>query len=182
MKRYIPLRAALAALFLIACDGGDGASGACETTADCPAASACVSANGQRGCTPTCSVTADDCGGNATCTGVGASTIDVCQPPRDPNQPPDPADEPTITCATDAECQALAGGAPDAVCGLWRGTRSCTRRCAAEPDCDLPATAGVALDYLTCGDDEGTAGRTVCVPDPRCFMDPLSCTSVPGQR
>ncbi|MBP8808601.1 MAG: hypothetical protein KBG48_03770 [Kofleriaceae bacterium] len=180
MKRVLSLVAALATVFTLGCGGDDDATRSCTTSADCPTASACIAVDATRACTPTCSATVDDCGGTAECTGVGASSIDVCQPMRDPTAPPEPADEPIITCATDGECQVLADGDPAAVCGSWQGTRRCTRRCAGESDCQLPPAGGVVLDYLACGADEGAPDRMVCLPDPRCLMDPLGCVSVPG--
>ena len=52
---------------------------------------------------------------------------------------------------------------------------ACTLPCAREDDCDLPATGGVAIDFLTCGEDEADRSRTACIIDEACLQNPLSC-------
>ena len=87
-----------------------------------------------------------------------------------PEEPPPEA--PRRPCRTDAQCEA------GEVCATWEGERGCTLACDVESDCTPPPAGGFTFDYLTCAADE-TAGqsRDVCVPDPGCFEDPLSCTT-----
>ena len=158
---------------------GEDEGGACASNADCPEDTVCLAYGSEPGgCAPTCSASADACGAEATCGGVGLLSVDVCQEPADEEAPPDEEERPRIPCATDADC----GEYGDlAVCAEWKGLRDCTIRCDAERDCDPPALGGVSFDFLACSEDEGDASRTVCLPDEDCYADPMSCVSgVPG--
>ncbi|MCB9749624.1 MAG: hypothetical protein H6713_06400 [Myxococcales bacterium] len=156
-------------------DSGSDVDGACTSTADCEDGFVCLSVGGAGGvCTPQCTASADECGGMASCSAVGAlAEVNVCEDdPEDPSAPPKPEEEPQITCMEDAECEALQAGT---ICVEWKGARSCTIPCAAEADCDLPGAGGVTVDFLACLPDEANDARMGCVPDEACFDDPLMC-------
>jgi len=83
-----------------------------------------------------------------------------------------PSEPPRIPCREDGDCDA------GEVCGTYQGEKECTLRCSVEQDCDLPAVGGFGYDFMQCGpDDNPNVTRTICVPDPACFMDPSSCIS-----
>ena len=85
-----------------------------------------------------------------------------------------PSEPPRLPCRGDADCET------GEVCGTYQGERQCTLPCTVEQDCDLPALGGIRIDLMTCGADQ-TAGtsRSICLPDPACFSNPLACTSFP---
>ena len=152
----------------------DTSDGACVSTEDCSAGNVCVAYGPAGGaCTPQCSATVDECGGEASCAGVGATSINVCQ---EPQAEPKPEEEPRIPCTSDAECEALESGL---ICVEFKGESDCTLPCSQESECDVPSVGGITSDFLTCLDDEGDPSRKGCVPDEACFMDPLSCTDLP---
>ena len=126
---------------------------------------------------PFCSASADACGAEATCGGVGMLSVDVCQEAPEEEAPTE-EERPRIPCATDADC---AEYGDLAVCAEWKGLWDCTIRCDVERDCAPPALGGVTFDFLACAEDEGDGSRTVCLPDEDCYAEPLSCMSgVPG--
>jgi hypothetical protein len=158
-------------------DAGKGAA-ACQTSADCPAEHVCLVAYGQTACQPICTGSADACGASASCGSVGVLSVDVCQPPAsEGSETPDAEEQPRIPCATDAECQAAQ---PGAICATYEGQRDCTMPCSVESDCDLPALGGMAIDFLTCIQDQGSSSRLACLPDARCFNNPLVCVTMPN--
>ncbi|MEZ4430196.1 MAG: hypothetical protein R3A51_21150 [Nannocystaceae bacterium] len=163
-------------------DGGDGADGdGCMFSSDCADALVCITVGDLGGvCTPQCSASADECGATASCSGVGALSVNVCQDDPDPQSPPKPEEQPKLPCMTDADCSELASGA---ICVEWKGERDCTIPCAAESDCDLPSAGGISVDFLACTADEADDARMGCVPDEACFADVLSCiggVDIPG--
>ena len=188
MKRSTTLSLVLALAFSLVLWGcgskGDsengGGSAPCESNSDCPAGLACVSFGAGAGvCTPTCSVSGDECSGTAGCTGVGALSVNVCQEPEPEGETPAPEEQPRIPCKTDAECSALNAGA---VCAQWKGERDCTIECTAEAQCDPPTVGGMKMDFMTCIADERTdKERTACLPDEKCFNDPMSCVEMSGE-
>ncbi|MEZ4295256.1 MAG: hypothetical protein R3B70_09805 [Polyangiaceae bacterium] len=160
-------------------DGGGNGEGSCNVSSDCDSGMVCVSYGAAGGvCTPQCSASADDCGGEGSCSGVGAVEVNICQDdPADPQSPPDAENQPQIRCEVDADCAALQEGT---ICVEWKGAKACTIPCGVEEDCDLPATGGVVIDLLTCLDDEADTSRKGCVPDEKCFSDIQSCVKAPG--
>lgn len=103
--------------------------------------------------------------------GLEFCRVGADEPPPTPEPPSEP---PRLPCNEDDDCE---GGL---VCATFGGERDCTIPCAAESDCTPPTVAGVTIDVLTCGDDEG-ADRTVCVPDLACYPNVASCIDgVPG--
>ena len=150
------------------------ANGACESSADCPAVHACLVVGNQGGCTPICNGSSNQCGAQASCGGVGATSIDVCQPVADPNDPPDAEEQPRLPCKSDAECGNLQSGL---ICAEYMGARDCTLPCSIESDCDIPAMGGISMDFMTCAADEGNSSRNACLPDARCFNNPMVCVT-----
>lgn len=174
----------LALLALTACGGGlanapDNSvppGDDCLTSAQCQDGLVCLAYGSQTGtCVAECTASADACGAEATCSGVGAASIDVCQDNDDitePGQVPTEEERPRVACASDAECGELA---PGTICVEWEGFAECTLPCSSEPECDTPAVGGFSADLLTCLPDEADPSRSGCVPDKACFADPLSC-------
>ena len=171
-----------------ASDGGTSGSGSgtraegCATGGEaCGDGFVCLRSGDESACAATCTGSADACGASASCAGVGVASIDVCQEPAaaEPEANEEPAEPPRVTCSTDADCEALA---PGSVCGEWMGERDCTIPCAGESQCDLPSIGGIDADFLTCAEDQGSPGRDVCLPDPRCASNPSACVqvSLPG--
>lgn len=167
----------LIVLALTACgDGKPHTKGPCETQADCKDGTACLAfGDEEAACALECSISADDCGGEATCAGVGTIGVQVCQD-NDRVTPDDevPAedDRPRIPCKKDADCEALD---PGAVCAQFDGLKDCTIPCYDESDCDVPSAGGVTVDFFTCLPDESDSSRGACMPDESCWDDPLSC-------
>ena len=176
----------LLALSLLACGDGTkdkagkaGKAGElatdCETSTDCSEALACLSIGGGQGsCSLICTASADECGAEATCAGVGSASIDVCQPPEsvaDENNPPSEEERPTLPCKTDDDCEILQEGL---VCGTWRATKECTLPCDTDDQCNPPPFGGMTISFLECGADEGE-DRTICIPNEDCLNDPTQC-------
>jgi len=185
---YVFFVMAMLAMFSLAGCGtkGDSENGSappCESNSDCTSGLACVTFGGGAGvCTPTCSVSGDECSGSAGCKGVGALSVNVCQEEEAEGEAPAPEEQPKIPCKTDAECDALHAGA---ICAQWKGVKDCTIQCMGEATCDMPEVGGMKLDFMTCIADERTdKDRTACLPDEKCFTDPMSCvelgTGMPG--
>jgi hypothetical protein len=147
---------------------------ACTTSADCGSGHVCLKTQAQSGCAPVCSGSASECGANASCGGVGVMDVDVCQPAADANAQPAAEDQPKIPCAADAECAVLQEGA---ICAQLQGVRDCTLPCTAEAQCDMPPLGGMRVDFMTCTADEGRPSRKACLPDLRCFSNPLVCVT-----
>lgn len=146
---------------------------ACSSNADCGAELVCLAYGAdQGGCVPTCTASADDCGAEASCGGVGLLEVDVCQ--DEPSQTEPPEEPPRIPCREDADCQALGA---DLVCAEAWGVRDCALPCERERDCAMPSVGGFAWDMFTCASDEGDPSRDVCVFDPACLDDPMACLS-----
>ena len=82
-----------------------------------------------------------------------------------------------MPCAADADCADVGA---DAVCAEWEGTKGCTTTCADEAACDMGEMFGFGVDFLTCGADASDATRSVCIPDPACVADPLTCVDLSG--
>lgn len=154
---------------------GDLTASPCQTNADCGAGSVCLAIGNTSGCVVQCSATANECGGSASCAGVGAASINVCQPAPDPQKPPKPDEQPRLPCRSDAECAAVA---PGTICVEFKGVRDCTIPCAQESNCDLPSVPGISIDFLTCAADGANPARRACVPDEKCFTNPTSCFSI----
>ena len=158
----------------------------CVNQADCSDEYACVTIAGASYCQPICTGNADACSATASCGGVGATSINVCQPeeetPAEGTTPeetaPEPEEQPTLPCETDADCSKFQS---DAICVQFDGVKDCTIPCSMESDCDIPAIAGFEVDFLTCLDDEADMSRMGCVPDAACFTNPMRCISLPSQ-
>ena len=178
---------------------GGGTSGAppqsvasCVVSSDCPAEHVCITVgDGSAGCVPICSASAEDCGTNASCGGVGMLSVDVCkETASDDGGGGDSTDsgasaeeqaqeevesEVKIPCNTDADCSVVD---PDAICAEWQGERDCTIVCSSEDECNPPALGGVTVDFLTCiADERSDKDRTACLPKAECFENPLNCIS-----
>ncbi len=150
----------------------------CKTVTDCSNGTTCLLADGHRACRPLCDVSTDTCGGSATCGSVGVLSVDVCQPsapPPTPDDPPVAEEQASLPCATDPACDALQAGS---ICAGFQGERDCTIRCSAESDCAMPELGGVSVDFLTCSPDESDTTRKACLPDARCFSNPMSCVQL----
>jgi len=158
-------------------DESSAATG-CQTSADCPTEHVCLAAYGQSACQPICTGSADACGANASCGSVGVMSVNVCQPPaEDSGEAPQPEEQPRIPCGSDAECVAANAGA---ICATYSGQRDCTLPCSVESDCDMPVLGGMSIDFLTCIADAGQTSRKACLPDARCFANPMVCVTIPG--
>ena len=170
------LLVAVMSLSLVACGAEDGEApgdnaGTCFSSADCSGAMVCVSAGtGPGGCVPQCEVGAGECGGRASCQGIGAVSVDICQPQPSPEAPPKAEEAPQLVCESDEDCAALQQGA---ICAEWNGIKSCTIRCEAESACNVQGfqALGVTIttDFLACLPDESNSDRSACVPDESCF-------------
>ena len=133
-------------------------------------------------CLATCTASANECGGSASCNGVGVTSVNICQESESDDEEgstPEPEKSPKIPCVTDAECAALQ---PGLVCAEFQGAKDCTMPCSQESECDMPEMMGVKIDFLTCLDDEADTTRKACVPDVACFSDPMSCMTMPGSH
>lgn len=85
--------------------------------------------------------------------------------------PPPPVEPPRLPCMKDTDCD---GGE---VCANSGGYRDCTLPCTTESQCTPPALGGISFDFFACKADDD--GRHVCLPDPACYANPLSCTNAP---
>ena len=174
---YLAL-AIFALLSLVACGSeGDEASGGeapCQSNSDCTGGMVCVSFGSGAGvCTPTCSVSGDECSGTAGCSGVGTLSVSVCQETSTDGEAPAPEEQPRVPCTTDAECAAIQ---PGIICAEFEGVRDCTIPCTVEGDCDLPSVGGMSVDFMTCiADERSDQTRTACLPDKACFTNPMTC-------
>ena len=148
----------------------------CVTSSDC-AGTVCVTVGSASACTPKCSVTASECGGEATCQGVGTVGVNVCAPPPASAAAPKPEEQPKLPCKTDAECSNLH---PGAICATWRGERDCTNVCASDDACQPPAIGGVLINFMKCQTDEGNMTRKACLPRAECVTNPSACITAPG--
>jgi len=175
---------AFAFVTLAACgkgSSGTGSGAACKTAGDCGSGELCVTLGTDSTCTLDCTANANACGGSASCAGVGSVGVSVCQPAQPaptPSNPPTPAKQPKLSCTTDQECATIHAGS---VCGEWMGEHDCTIVCTQDAQCNPPAVGGVSIDFLSCQPDQGTAGRTVCLPRQECLTNPDSCITFPGQ-
>lgn len=167
-------------LTLSAC-GGDGttpadAARSCSTHADCGAQAVCLVSPSGSACAPTCTGAAGECSGSATCGGVGVLSVSACQEPQSTsaNDPPTAEEQPRVPCASDDECKTLD---PRGICAQFQGHKDCTIACTAETACDTPSVGGVKTDFLTCLPDGANAARSACLPDERCFSNPLACVT-----
>lgn len=180
MKRHTLIGTLALSFSMITLAGcsADAAGGAgCATTSECGGSAVCLVVGGAGTCAPTCSASASSCSGTAECSGVGVTSIDVCQQPQDPSMPGSPVDQPKVVCTTDAECNALQAGT---ICASFRGVRDCTIPCTVETQCDVPSVGGVSIDFYACGQDEAQTTRQACLPDPACIDAPASCVRVAG--
>jgi hypothetical protein len=165
--------------------GGDpreGAGAACSSTTECASGQACVVVAGIGACALSCSVSGNECSGQASCGPVGSISANYCQQPPpsgvpSEDSPPQADEQPSIPCVSDAECAAIEAGA---VCATFEGERECTIRCSARSQCNPPSFGGITTDFFTCIPDEGDRSRTVCLPDVACFStsDPLRCVTI----
>ena len=148
----------------------------CQGQGDCGDESACVQAGGASVCQLNCSLNADLCGAQASCTGVGAvsMSVNVCQPAPEEETQAElvPEEQPTLPCSTEEDCQQFSA---IAICALFEGVRDCTIPCAEEKDCEMPTVMGVSMDFLTCIPDEGNTNRKACLPDKACWDKPTDC-------
>lgn len=161
---------------------GNGA--ACQSQSDCPTGQACLSVGGVSACALSCSASANECSGMASCGNVGSVSASYCRPANasssaDAQSAPTAEEQPRIPCRADSECAAVQS---DAVCGAFRGARDCTIRCTTRSQCNPPAIGGIVTNFLDCVTDEADPSRRVCVPDPACFQasNPYACVSLPG--
>ncbi len=163
---------------LLGCSSSSSSSSSggasCVTSPDCTSG-VCVTVGSASACTPTCSASANECGGEASCQGVGSVGINVCAPPPASAAAPKPEEQPKLPCKSDAECNTLQAGS---ICATWRGERDCTITCASDDACRLPAVGGVSIDFMKCQTDEGNSARQACLPRAECFTNPSSCISI----
>ena len=168
-------------------NGGAAPAQACSGQSDCPEEHACVTIAGESFCQPTCNISADVCGSNASCGGVGVMSINVCTPAEEApaaseeetteEAAPAPEEQPSLPCGSDADCAEFDA---NAICAQFEGVKDCTIPCAEEADCDMPAIGGFSVDFLTCLPDEADSSRSACLPDAACFADPMSCVTLPS--
>ena len=59
---------------------------------------------------------------------------------------PAPEEQPSLPCATDADCSKFDSGA---ICAQWDGVKDCTIPCTEESDCDIPANGGFSVVFMT---------------------------------
>lgn len=173
---------ALSLVSTAACDSGsDAGSGAsCEVSSDCPDEELCVRVGGESACAINCTLSASECSGTASCTGVGQVSASVCQVKEESSSTEEeesPDDIPMLPCSSDAQCAEFESGA---VCAKWEGARDCTVTCESDGECNPPAAGGVTTEFFGCLADEGDQSRTVCLPRVECFDDPTSCITTPG--
>ncbi len=166
---------ALMASVTAGCGAGAKEGKDCEYALDCNDGLVCVAYGESAGtCNLDCSASADECGAEASCSGVGTVGIDVCQDSDKVVTEDNPAegedDIPYIPCLDDAECRELGGGSR-MVCGEWMGMRQCTLSCESEEQCSVVP----GIDFFTCLEDEGKTSRDICAPDMSCFTDPMAC-------
>ena len=169
------------AISVVGCDS-DGTSslrtaGPCDTMSDCEGGTVCVVTAGVGLCSFDCSVSSDECGASASCKGIGALEINVCQEAEEEKAPEEVKedDTPYIPCTTDAECQALDSGA---ICAEFQGRKDCTIPCSTQGEksgCNMPPMMGVSLDFMICNPDEAQPERLACLPDAACFSNMMSC-------
>lgn len=176
----------LLVLAFTACTGGSSSTPAaansvsegnsCTSTNECRDGLACLAYGERDGtCVPECTASADDCGAEASCGGVGALNVEVCQDDDDAtpsDEVPAEEDRPRIPCTTDAECAEYGS---DAICAEWMGIRDCTIACTTEATCDVPSVGGISVDLMTCIPDEADPSRSGCLPDEACFASPFNC-------
>jgi hypothetical protein len=160
---------------------GKGDDPSCNGNSDCPDGMACLSyGSGPGACAAECSASVDECGANASCSGVGSLSIEVCQQDEDlpeEGEAPSEDERPRIACQTDEDCAEYGSRA---VCAEWQGLKDCTVLCEAEEDCTPPSMGGMTFDFMACLEDEGDRSRRACLPDEACFADPFSCMQMPG--
>ena len=160
-------------------EGGAPASevgSSCDSTLDCGEGLTCLSVGQAAGaCQLNCSASADECGAEATCGGVGSLSVDVCQSPEsvaDEDNAPEEEDRTSVPCTVDEDCSVMQSGA---VCATWRDYRECTITCSGDSGCNPPAMMGVTMAFSECAPDEGDIERDVCLPNEDCFTAPMSC-------
>ena len=170
---------------LVGCgdDGGGGAAGdatTCSQMSDCPTGTVCLVTAGLGLCQLDCSVSSDECGASASCAGVGALEVSICQETKEEGEEKaaeevTEEDVPYIPCATDADCTPLD---PGAICAEFKGRKDCTIPCnnqGEKSECNMPPMMGVSMDFLICNPDEADTSRLACLPDEACFSDMMSC-------
>ena len=137
------------AISVVGCDSeGTGSlrtAGPCDTMSDCEGGTVCVVTAGVGLCSFDCSVSSDECGASASCKGIGALEINVCQEAEEEKAPEEVKEDdiPYIPCTTDAECQALDSGA---ICAEFQGRKDCTIPCSTQGEksgCNMPPMMGV---------------------------------------
>ena len=139
----------------------------CSASSQCDDGLVCVSTAGIGVCTPTCEVSANACGGSASCSALGAVSVNVCQEETVDEESGEAEEAPKLTCESDADCAQVE---PGTICATYKGQRECTIPCSVETDCDImPEVVGIKWDLLTCLPDEGQTDRNACVPDETCF-------------
>lgn len=163
-------------------DDSTNTSVSCQSSSDCGEGYVCLIVGNDGGCAAVCTGDTNACGAQASCGGVGVLDVDVCQEPQPEStngtaEAPAPEEQPRIPCKSDAECSAVQ---PGAICALFQGQRDCTIPCTAEAQCDMPSLDGFAIDFMTCIADEGSSTRKACLPDARCFTNPLACVTFGG--
>lgn len=159
---------------------GTGSGAPCATAGDCGSGELCVTLGSESACTLDCTVSANACGASASCAGVGSIGVSVCQAPQpapSSSSPPTPAKQPKLACATDPDCSKIHEGT---VCGEWMGAHDCTLVCKQDAECNPPPVGGFSTSFLSCQQDQGTPGRTVCLPRAECLDNPEACVTFPG--
>lgn len=188
--RVFSVPAFLLGLFVTGCGGATDAGSltGCSSTSDCAGGEACIGLNGEGQCHFTCTATADECGGSASCEGIGGVSLNVCKEKKEePSsstgggaaETTEEPEEDWLRCATDEDCSVIDASA---ICGTWKGASYCTIGCSDDSVCNPPTVGGITTSFLACLTDEAQTTRSICVPREECFNDPMSCIEmdVPG--
>lgn len=159
-------------------DANTNVGSACKLSSDCASGQICLSDGKTSVCAATCQASANECGASASCAGVGALSLDVCQPKPKENETPAPEEQKRIPCSTDAECQRIEAGS---ICAQWQGgEKDCTIPCTDRKMCNPALYPGFTTEFMDCATDLSNSARKACLPDPKCFQNAMSCITMPG--
>ncbi|MBL8684682.1 MAG: hypothetical protein JNK05_36235 [Myxococcales bacterium] len=161
---------------------GNGAP--CQSQGDCPSGQTCLTVGGVSACTISCTASATECTGSASCGSFGSVSASVCRPATmssssaDASAAPRADEQPKAPCRADAECVRLQEGS---ICGAFRGERACTIACSERSQCNPPAVQGIVTNFMDCVTDEANPARRICAPDPACLQpsNPFACVTFP---